>query len=170
MAKIDRRYAEQIVATVSQPIIVMTSALEVELVNEAFCRTFEVTAEESENLRLYDLGNGQWDIPELRKLLHEVLSERDAVIDYRVEHDFQQIGKRTMLLNARRLARESTDDRIVLAINDITEREQQLHELEGRREFAEKLIDSVRRAPISTGSSMRSCQGSPRFPGRRTCC
>ncbi|MBM9594651.1 sensor histidine kinase [Roseitranquillus sediminis] len=144
MSSSDTRYAEQIVATVSQPIVVLTGDLEVEMVNEAFCRAFAVTAEETEKRRLYDLGNGQWNIPELRRLLQEVLSEQEAVHDYRVAHDFEQLGERIMLLNARRMHRPERGDRIVLAINDITESERQRDEIEGRREFGEKLIDSVR--------------------------
>jgi len=148
MSRSDERYAQQILATVSQPIVVLTAALEVETVNDAFCTAFDVTSEETENRQIYDLGNRQWDIPDLRRLLHEVLSERNAVWDYRVEHTFEQIGARTMLLNARRMARDDGDDRIVLTIGDITEKERQRHEIVGRQEFAEKLIDSIRESLI----------------------
>lgn len=144
MAESDSRYAEQILATVSQPILVLTGDMKVVQVNHAFCRTFEVTAAESQDVQLDKLGNGQWDIPELHKLLHELLDHSDDVRDYCVEHDFERIGRRTMLLNARRMPLDGQGDRIVLAIDDITEREQQRFELEGRKEFAEKLVDSVR--------------------------
>lgn len=123
-------------ATVSQPIVVLTGDLQVKKVNYAFCRAFEVNVAESEGRQFHDLGNVQRNIPELRKLLHEVLSERNEVRDYRVEHEFEHIGQRIMLVNARRMAREE-DDEIVLAINDISESERQRHELEGRREFGE---------------------------------
>ena len=139
----DQTYSANILATVSQPIMVLTGSLEVENVNRAFCDTFAVSEDETRCRMLYDLGNGQWDIPDLRRLLQDVLREHNAVTDFRVEHEFESIGKRVMLLNARRMERAG-EDRIVLAINDITERERQRHELEGRREFAEKLIDSIR--------------------------
>lgn len=143
MLQSDMSYAAQIVATVSQPIVVLTDDLEVELVNDAFCRAFQVTKEESQRRRLYDLGNRQWDIPELRALLQAVVNKRQSLNDYRVEHDFEGIGKRVMLLNARHMDR-AEGERVVLAINDITQSERQLFELEGRKEFAEKLIDSIR--------------------------
>ncbi len=138
------RYAEQIVATVSQPLVVLTGGLEVETVNDAFCRTFRVSPEESRGRQFYDLGNGQWDIPELRRLLGEVLAGRTALSGYRVDHDFETIGRRVMYLNARRMQHDEGPDRILLTINDLTEVERQRAELEARAEFSEKLIDSIR--------------------------
>lgn len=143
MAENGEHYAELILSTVSQPIVVLTGDLEVETVNDAFCRLFQVTEGESHGCRFYELGNGQWNIPELRTLLLEVLSKQNVVKDYRVEHEFEQIGKRIMLLNARRMTHAKAE-RIVLAINDITEDARLRYELEGRAEFAEKLIDSIR--------------------------
>lgn len=144
MTESPRYYAEQVLAAVSQPILVMTGDLEVEKVNEAFCHTFEIAPQEAEGRRIYDLGNGQWDIPELRRLLQEVLTKDCAVTDYEVVHDFERVGTRTMGVNARRMARGRADDRIVLAIDDITKTERLKYELEGRMEFAEKLVDSIR--------------------------
>ncbi len=72
---------------------------------------------------IYDLGNGQWDIPELRKLLGEILLKNSHFKDFRVEHDFPGIGKRRMVLNARRLELEDQGtQRILLAMEDITGR------------------------------------------------
>ncbi|MWD29691.1 PAS domain-containing protein [Aquicoccus sp. SCR17] len=136
--------AEQILAAVSQPILVLTDDLEVEVANRAFCEAFDVSPEETQNRMVYELGKGQWDIPELRKLLQEVLSERHEVDDYRVEHEFERIGERVMLLNARRMPQKTNGDRIVLAINDVTKHERLRYELEGRKEFSGKLVDSVR--------------------------
>lgn len=151
MERTDEHFAELVLATVSQPIVVLTEDLELEMVNEAFCRAFDVAADDWAGRQLFDLGNGQWDIPELRRLLREVVSERNPLYDYRVEHEFENSGKRVMLLNARRMVRRGVSDRIVLAIDDITMREQQQHELEGRKEFADKLIDSVREGLLILG-------------------
>ena len=151
MTQADERYAEQIVATIAQPLLVLTARLEVEVVNSAFYDAFQVAPDEAKGRRLYDLGNGQWDIPELRRLLEEVLSQENEVRNYRVEHEFGRLGRRIMRLNARRMRREGADDRILLAIDDITEAERQRHELEGRKEFAEKLVDSVREGLIVLG-------------------
>jgi two-component sensor histidine kinase/PAS domain-containing protein len=104
---------------------------------------------------VYDLGNGQWNIAGLRRLLEEVLSKNGKVVDYRVEHEFESIGHRIMLLNGNRMRREDTTDAILLAITDITERERLRFELEGQKEFAEKLIDSVRESLLVLGWDLR---------------
>ncbi len=91
----------------------------------SFYQTFHVSKEETEGRFIYDLGNGQWDIPRLRTLLEEVLSNSHPVHDFEVEHDFPAIGKKIMLLNARRFASaDSHPNLILLAIEDITDRKQ----------------------------------------------
>jgi two-component sensor histidine kinase/PAS domain-containing protein len=147
--------AAAIVGTISQPLLVLDGALTIEAANPAFLENFEVTPEETVGRRLYDLGDGQWNIPELRRLLEEVLSENEQVENYRVEHEFERIGRKTMQLNAKRLRRAGASDRILLAISDVTERERLLFELEGRREFAEKLTDSVREGLVVLGWDLR---------------
>ncbi len=147
--------AAGIVATITQPLLVLDGALRIELANRAFLEQFQVSPEETVGRRLYDLGNGQWNIPELRRLLEEVLSRQQAVKHYRVERAFERIGRRIMLVNANRIVRGGARDRTLLAITDITEREQLLWELEGRREFAEKLIDSVREGLVVLGWDLR---------------
>jgi two-component sensor histidine kinase/PAS domain-containing protein len=143
--------AAAIVGTISQPLLVLDGALTIEAANPAFLGNFEVTPEETVGRRLYDLGNGQWNIPELSRLLEEILSDNEQVENYRVEHEFERIGRKVMQLNAKRLCRAGTPDCILLAISDVTERERLLFELEGRREFAEKLIDSVREGLVVLG-------------------
>jgi PAS domain S-box-containing protein len=116
-------YAENIIATLRQPFLVLDGSLRVRTANAAFLKTFHVSKEETEGRFVYDVGNGQWDIPGLRTLLEEVLPQNHSFQDYSVHHDFPQIGRKLMLLNARRL--ESTAGRpelILLAIEDITER------------------------------------------------
>ncbi|MFP4003239.1 MAG: PAS domain S-box protein [Alphaproteobacteria bacterium] len=134
-----------IVAAMRHPVLVLSGDLRVQRANPAFCDVFEVSAEETEGCLLYDLGNHQWDIPELRLLLTGLLKDRTEVIDYRVEHDFEQIGKRIMLLNARRMSQNGADF-ILLAIEDVTGRERERWELMAEKEFAEKIVDASREA------------------------
>jgi two-component system CheB/CheR fusion protein len=118
-----REYAESIVDTVREPLIILDADLRIISANRSFYQTFQVTPEESERHLLYELGNSQWDIPRLRELLEEILPKNTTFNDYEVEHNFPTIGKKTMLLNARRVYREANKvEMILLAIEDITER------------------------------------------------
>ncbi|MFC5862814.1 chemotaxis protein CheB [Acidicapsa dinghuensis] len=109
--------------TVREPLLVLDADLRVISANESFLNTFKVSSEQTSNRLLYDLGNGQWQIPALRKLLERVLPEKQIVTDFEVEHDFETIGTRTMLLNARTLVQPNqSQPMILLAIEDITER------------------------------------------------
>ena len=120
-----RLYAEGIIATVREPLVVLDTSLRVQSANSAFYTFFDVGSDETENRPLYDLGDRQWDIPELRTLLEKMLPQNSHVTDYRVDRDFDRIGRRTVLLNARRIRRaDGRPDKILLAIEDVTEREQ----------------------------------------------
>lgn len=116
-------YAENIIATLREPFVVLDKSLRVKTANASFYQTFHVSEEETEGRFVYDLGNGQWNIPRLRMLLEEVLPHNHSFQDFEVEHEFPTIGRKMMLLNARRF--ESGDRRqklILLAIEDITKR------------------------------------------------
>ena len=116
-------YAEEIVATLREPFLVLDGSLRVLTANASFYRAFHVSGEETVGRFLYDLGNGQWDIPALRTLLEEAIPEEIAVHDFEVEHDFPAIGRRSMLLNARRFPPEGEHPNLILlAIEDVTER------------------------------------------------
>lgn len=136
--------ATSIVDTMREPVLVLEHDLTVLHANRSFYRCFHTSEEETVGRQLGDLGNGQWNIPALRRLLGEILNENDIVEDYRVEHEFEAIGKRVMLLNARRLQQSPVRKRIFLAISDVTDRERMENELVASNEFSEKLIDSVR--------------------------
>ena len=99
-----RDYAEAIVETVREPLIVLDGNLRVRTANRSFYRVFQVLPEETEGRLLYELGNNQWDLPELRRLLEEVLPQNNSFQDFKVEHEFTGVGKKTMWLNARRVA------------------------------------------------------------------
>ena len=116
-------YADDIIATLREPFVVLDHELRIRTVNLAFCKSFHVTKEETEDRFIFDLGNGQWDIGRLRTLLTEVLSLNHSVQDFEVEHVFPNLGRKTMLLNAHRfLPTSKNPELILLAIEDITER------------------------------------------------
>jgi signal transduction histidine kinase len=115
-------YAESIVETVREPLVVLDAELHVLSASRSFYRTFQVAPEETVGELLYDLGNGQWEIPALRELLEDILPGNTSMEGFEVEHEFEAIGQRTMLLNARRIYRETNKtEMILLAIEDITE-------------------------------------------------
>jgi PAS domain S-box-containing protein len=116
-------YAENIIATLREPFLVLDKNLRVRTANTAFYRDFHVSRDETEGRFVYDLGNRQWDIPRLRSLLSEVLTNADPVEDFEVDHTFPALGHRNMLLNARRFPPESDDPTLILlAIGDVTAR------------------------------------------------
>src|SRR6478672_6039524 len=115
--------ADSIVDTVREPMLVLNADLRVRRANRSFYRTFRVTPEETVDRLVYDLGNQQWDIPWLRKLLEEVLPQDIAFDDFEVEHVSPAIGRKYMLLNARRICgKDNQTEFILLAIEDTTER------------------------------------------------
>lgn len=115
--------ADNIVDTVREPMLVLNADLRVRRANRSFYRTFRVTPEETVDRLVYDLGNQQWDIPWLRKLLEEVLPQDTAFDDFEVEHVFPVIGRKYMLLNARSICgKDNLTEFILLAIEDTTER------------------------------------------------
>jgi PAS domain S-box-containing protein len=116
-------YAENIIDTVREPLIVLDQDLRVVTASRSFYEFFKVKPEETEGKLIYNLGNKQWDIPKLRELLEDILPQKTTFDNYEVEHDFTTIGKRIMLLNARQIKRVLGKERIILlAIEDITER------------------------------------------------
>ena len=140
-------YASDIVETVQVPLLVLSIDLKVITANSSFYENFLTKPEESEGRYIYELGNGQWNIPDLRKLLLEVLPEKKSFSGFEVVHEFPNIGRRTMVLNAREIRKQvfapahtSTlekkyDGMVLLSIEDITERkkaEEALRESEKR--------------------------------------
>ncbi|MEO5324012.1 PAS domain-containing protein [Mesorhizobium sp. CC13] len=157
-----RIYAEAIVSTVRQPLLVLDTDLRVQSANPAFYELFKVAANQTEGHPLYDLGNGQWDIPALRALLDEVLSLNREVTDYEVEHQFREIGRRCMLLNARRLSRGGgRDDLILLAIEDVTERREGENILRASEQRLQDLIEALPGAIYTTDAEGRITSYNP---------
>ena len=118
-------YAESIVETIREPLIVLGDDLKIISANKSFYQTFKVTPEETQGRFIYDLGNRQWDIPKLRELLENILPQKTTFDNYEIEHNFETIGPKIMFLNARQIERVAGKERIILlAIEDITERKQ----------------------------------------------
>ncbi|MBE9079407.1 PAS domain-containing protein [Romeria aff. gracilis LEGE 07310] len=122
--EVARDYAESIVETVRQPLLVLNTELQVLSVNRAFYDTFQVSPEETEGRLILELGNGQWDIQDLRSRLEDILPDQVELQDFEIEHDFESIGPRTMLLNAREFTQGNEGRKILLAIEDISDRKQ----------------------------------------------
>ncbi len=119
--QVAKEFVEKIVDTVRESLLILTPDLHVHSANQTFYTQFQVNPEHTEGQLIYDLGNQQWDIPALHTLLEEVLPNNKVFNDFEVAHEFEQLGQRTMLLNARRLDHVQF---ILLAIEDITERKQ----------------------------------------------
>ncbi|HEV3261020.1 MAG TPA: ATP-binding protein [Gemmataceae bacterium] len=138
-----RAYAESIVQTVRHPLVVLDGGLRIKTANRSFYQTFQVLPADTENQFLYDLGNGQWNIPKLRTLLEEILPHRRSFEGFEVEHTFPAIGAKTMVLNACQLDQQgSVSPLLLLAIEDTTESEQLKRAL---RQRAEDLTQADRR-------------------------
>jgi chemotaxis protein methyltransferase CheR len=109
--------------TIREGVLVLEPDLTVRLANRSFCHMFAVAPEHTVGRKLYDIGNGQWDIPKLRTSLETIISDRKTIEDFEVEHFFPSIGRRIMLLNARTVYQPSKGiQQILLAIEDVTER------------------------------------------------
>lgn len=114
-------YAEAIVETVREPLIILDEYLRIKTANKAFFDAFKVAKRETYNRLIFELGNGQWDIPELKKLLKEILPKNSHFENFEVTHKFDDIGTKTMMLNARRIVLEGHKTELVLlAIEDIS--------------------------------------------------
>jgi PAS domain S-box-containing protein len=137
--------AQSVLKTMRQPFVVLDHDLVVQGANRAFYDTFDVELEDTEGRTIYDLGNHQWDIPKLRQLLEKILPYSGIVDDFMVDHHFETIGRRIMIINARQIP-ERSPALILMSIEDITRQEDQRQETERQKHLAEIIIDA---APVS---------------------
>ena len=136
-------FFEDILSSIREPLVVLDAALKVVKANLSFYRTFDVTPDETEGLEIYDLGNGQWDIPKLRKLLEDMLPKQTVFNDLEIEHQFETIGRKIMSLNARWIYREESQSQLILlSIIDVTDREYNRRGLEQLVES--RLVDFIK--------------------------
>jgi two-component system CheB/CheR fusion protein len=139
-----RLRAEKIVDTVRDALLVLDSSLRVKSTNRAFHEMFQVSPEETEGQLVYDLGNRQWDIPKLHTLLNRVLKRGQQVDDFEVTHDFERIGRRIMLLNARLILQDDKRPRLILlAIKDVTMERDQLEALRERESLLQSIVNTA---------------------------
>ncbi|MBC7962106.1 MAG: PAS domain S-box protein [Steroidobacteraceae bacterium] len=151
-----RKYAESIVETVREPLVVLNSDLKILTANHSFYETFKVTPKETIGNFIYDLGNRQWDIPKLRVLFKEILLHDTVFNGYEVEHDFQGIGRKIILLNARQIFREKIGSHIILlAMEDVTDRKQLETEIQDALEYAENIVETVREPLVVLNSDLK---------------
>src|SRR4030066_844456 len=140
---IQEDYFKNIFNTVREAILILDENMRVLSANRSFFNIFKIDTASTIGSLLYDLGNGQWNIPYLRMLLEDILPKNDTVDDYKIEHNFESIGHKTMLLNACKIREKNNDLPIILlAIEDITER----REIEKGLEKARKELAATKRA------------------------
>jgi chemotaxis protein methyltransferase CheR len=136
--------AEAIVDAIREPLVVLDLDLRVIAASPSFYRTFAVTPRKTEGRLVFELGDGQWNIPGLRALLEDIIPKRRTVEAYEVEHEFQVIGRRVMLLNARRVFDENgSASAILLAIEDVTRRREAEREKDDLLQQKEVLLQEM---------------------------
>src|SRR5687767_14587582 len=156
-------YAQDIVETVREPLLMLDTALRVRSANRAFYQTFHVTSEETEDQLIYELGNGQWDIPALRTLLEDVIPTSSVFNDFELEHTFPIIGRRVMLLNGRKLRAGSHQELLVLAMEDVTERRRVEADLKAIETYAQNIVETVREPLLILDTTLRVRSGNRAF-------
>jgi PAS domain S-box-containing protein len=156
-------YAQDIVDTVREPLLMLDTTLRVRSANRAFYQTFQVSPEETENRLIYELGNGQWDIPDLRTLLEDVVPKSQVFNDFELEHTFPVIGRRVMLLNARKLRPGSHAELLVLAMEDVTERRRSEADMKAIETYAQNIVDTVREPLLILDATLRVRSGNRAF-------
>src|SRR4051812_37282012 len=113
--------ASEIVETVPSALLILDRDFNITSANRAFYQTFRTSAAETEGCHIYALGNGQWDIPAMRTLLESVIPHQTSVEKFELDHDFPSIGRRKMLVNARKILRPGDHDGVILlAIEDVS--------------------------------------------------
>ena len=142
-----RNYAEAIVENIPEPLLVLDKNLRIKSANETFYKTFAVNPKETEGRLIYEIGNKQWEIPELRLFLEKILPEKTFFFGFEVGHVFQTIGKRIMLLNGREIIKDTEGEKfILLTIKDITET--RMYELK-IQELLTRFQNLVMEAPVA---------------------
>ena len=156
--------ASDIVETVPSALIVLDEDLIITSANRAFYQTFRTSRSDTEGCLIYDLGNRQWDIPALRTLLESVIPHRASVEGFEVEHDFPTIGRRTMLVNARKIFSPGENSgSILLAIEDVSEERAARKESKRAWQLTQSIVDTIRDPLVVLESDMTVVTASKAF-------
>ena len=136
-------YAEAIFGTIREATLVLDKDLRVKSANRAFYHIFRVHEDEVDGRLLYELGNQQWDIPRLRKLLEEVIEQDGHIRGFEVVHTFPDAGEKVMLIHARRVVVQQRQEAILLAIEDVTEQRRSQRLVEERQAWFHDIVDNA---------------------------
>lgn len=137
-------YTEKVIETIREAVLILDSLLLVKSANKAFYRIFNTKVEETEGRLIYEISNGQWNIPRLKELLQEILPRQNQYLGYEITHTFAGIGEKVMLLSVRTILQKSSGRQmILLAIEDITEHRQAERLLQEREEWVRNMANSV---------------------------
>ncbi len=118
----DPELFQAIIGTIRHPLVVLNGDLRIIIASKAFYKKFHTDYENAHDKLFYELGEGRWDIPELRELLEKVLPERKVVEDYEIEHEFKGLGRRVIRFNAQEIHYPNGQRKMLLSIEDVTER------------------------------------------------
>ncbi|MEK7608696.1 MAG: PAS domain-containing protein [Patescibacteria group bacterium] len=154
-------YIKTVVDTVREPFLILDKDFRVMAANESFYRTFQVEEKDTEKKIVYELGNGQWNIPALKKLLEDVLPRNTFFKGFEVVHEFPLIGHKVIILNARRIYREDTASGafppiILLVMEDVTEMMAIAEKLANHtNQFEAKMVEQTRQMEVHISSLER---------------
>lgn len=140
-----RVFADALIENAREALLVLDRNLRITLANSAFCRLFQLTAPQTEGQMIYELADGQWNIPGLRVLLDDVIQRNRRADDFEVSHCFQHLGTRTMWINARRIEPHEGEYLILLAIEDVSEKKRQTEALRRLSTYSMRVQDDERR-------------------------
>jgi signal transduction histidine kinase len=137
-------YAQVIGDSVRLPLLILDTALRIRFANRAFYQTFQLSAEEAENRLLFELGQSQWDFPALRRPLEDTISTGSILNDFEWEQIFPAVGRRVLLLNARKVQMGHQGERLILTMEDVTQWRRALADLKFFEAYAQNIVDAVR--------------------------
>ena len=138
-----RAYAVSVIGTIHEPLLVLTADFIVKTATENFYKAFHLNAKETEGKLLFDVNNKEWDIPALHELLEKIVPDKTSFSGFEVTQNFQYLGERTMRLNARQIDNQQL---ILLAIEDITEKENEKNEIFESKKLLEEKTKSLAEA------------------------
>ena len=148
-------YAQVIGDSVRLPLLILDTALRIRFANRAFYQTFQLSAEEAESRLLFELGQNQWDFPALRRPLEDTISTGSILNDFEWEQIFPAIGRRVLLLNARKVQMGHQGERLVLTMEDVTEWRRAVADLKFFEAYAQNIVDAVREPLLILDATLR---------------